>query len=230
MGPGSAEQREGRCTASGTRAKCTPTAFLHQTRLKNSAGGHSVPRTQRSAQRCAAEPGSIVPFAQLCVPTLRSSAKGAARVRDRSGVCSRRRVVICPSGILLKRLSIPLCKNISLHPSGKSSLQIRAIPPHQRGVSRSSRTRGVDAVDAAAFCARWDCRAGSQEFVSDQQHADERRFSRTAKSCGPDAPTLASSFAEACRPNRVLRRPSTLSFRGCQRVRATGRPVGTIPE
>jgi len=29
--------------------------------------------------------------------------------------------------------------------------------------------------------------------VSDQQHADERRFSRTAKSCGPDAPTLASS-------------------------------------
>ena len=28
-------------------------------------------------------------------------------------------------------------------------------------------------------------------------------LSRTAKSCGPDAPTLASSFAEACRPNRV---------------------------
>src|SRR5467141_4835322 len=33
---------------------------------------------------------------------------------------------------------------------------------------------GRDAVDAAAFCARWDRRAGSQEFVSDQQHADER--------------------------------------------------------
>jgi hypothetical protein len=50
--------------------------------------------------------------------------------------------------------SSPICKNISLHPSGKSSLQIRAIPPHHRGVSRSSRTRGADAVDAAAFCAR----------------------------------------------------------------------------
>ena len=204
MGPGSAEQREGRCTASGTRAKCTPTAFLHQTRLKNSAGGHSVPRTQRSAQRCAAEPGSIVPFAQLCVPTLRSSAKGAARVRDRSGVCSRRRVVICPSGILLKRLSIPLCKNISLHPSGKSSLQIRAIPPHQRGVSRSSRTRGVDAVDAAAFCARQDRRAGSYVPVSDHQASGREMLQRTAKSCGPDAPTLASRSRMLCRPYRAV--------------------------
>jgi hypothetical protein len=51
---------------------------------------------------------------------------------------------------------------------------------------------GWDAVDAVAFCARWDRRAGSQESVSDHRHADERRFSRTAKSCGPDAPTLAS--------------------------------------
>ena len=68
--------------------------------------------------------------------------------------------VICPSGGLWTGVSSPLCKNISLHPSGKSSLQIRAIPPHHRGVSRSSRTRGADAVDAAAFCVRRDCRAG----------------------------------------------------------------------
>src|SRR5450432_1499519 len=32
---------------------------------------------------------------------------------------------------------------------------------------------GWVAVDAAAFCVRWDCRAGD-EPVSDQQHADER--------------------------------------------------------
>src|ERR1700681_2481133 len=68
--------------------------------------------------------------------------------------------VICPSGGLLTGVSSPISKNISLHPSGKSSLQIRAIPPHQRGVSRSSRTRGADAVDAAAFCARGGRRAG----------------------------------------------------------------------
>jgi hypothetical protein len=30
--------------------------------------------------------------------------------------------VICPSGGLLTGVSSPLCKNISLHPSGKSSL------------------------------------------------------------------------------------------------------------
>src|SRR5450631_4676659 len=57
---------------------------------------------------------------------------GLISIRDTSGICSRCRVVICPSGIFV---SSPLCKNISLHPSGKSSLQIRAIPPHKRGVS-----------------------------------------------------------------------------------------------
>jgi hypothetical protein len=31
-------------------------------------------------------------------------------------------------------------------------------------------------------------------LVSDSQHADERRMLRTEKSCGPDAPTLASSL------------------------------------
>src|ERR1700682_542894 len=35
-------------------------------------------RTRRSAQRCAAEPGSIVPLALLWVPVLRSSVKHAA--------------------------------------------------------------------------------------------------------------------------------------------------------
>jgi hypothetical protein len=39
---------------------------------------HSVPRTRRSAQRCAAEPGSIVPLALRWVPALRSSVKNAA--------------------------------------------------------------------------------------------------------------------------------------------------------
>jgi hypothetical protein len=117
-------------------------------------------------------------------------------------ICSRRRLVICPSGVLLKGLSSPLCKNISLHPSGKSSLQIRAIPPHTRGVSRSSRTRGADAVDAAACCVRRDCRAGD-EPVSYRQHADEICCQRTAKSCGPDAPTLASSSRMLCRPYRA---------------------------
>jgi hypothetical protein len=40
--------------------------------------------------------------------------------------------------------------------------------------------------------------------VSDQEHADERRLLRTAKSCGPDAPTLASSSRMFYRPNRAV--------------------------
>jgi hypothetical protein len=82
--------------------------------------------------------------------------------------------VICPSGVVAIFLSSPLCKNISLHPSGKSSLHIRAIPPHKRGVSRSSGNAGRDAVDAAASCVQWDRRAGFFESVSDVRHADER--------------------------------------------------------
>src|SRR6267154_1288028 len=39
-----------------------------------------------------------------------------------------------------------------------------------------------------------------ERLVSDQQHADERRLLRTAKSCGPDAPTLASSSRSCVGP------------------------------
>src|ERR1700681_3963517 len=78
-----------------------------------------------------------------------------------------------PLGSVCFYLSSPLCKNISLHPSGKSSLQIRAIPSHTEGRIAIVTNAGWGAVDAAAFCVRWDCRAGD-EPVSDQQHADER--------------------------------------------------------
>jgi hypothetical protein len=73
------------------------------------------------------------------------------------------------------------------------------IPPHQRGVSRSSRTRGAEAVDAAAFCAQRDCRAGD-EPVSDHQASGREMLQRTAKSCGPDAPTLVSSLRSCVGP------------------------------
>jgi hypothetical protein len=109
--------------------------------------------------------------------------------------------VICCDFSICFGLSSPVCKNISLHPSGKSSLQIRAIPSH-RGRIAIVTDAGWDAVDAAASCAQRDRRAG-EEPVSDQQHADERRLQRTAKSCGPDAPTLASSSRMLCRPNRA---------------------------
>src|SRR5258705_10752459 len=55
-------------------------------------------------------------------------------------------------------------------------------PDPQRGVSRTSRTRVGDAVDAAASGAR--------------KRAGRMMLMRTAKSCGSDAPMLASSLRE----------------------------------
>jgi hypothetical protein len=103
-----------------------------------------------------------------------------------------------PDGqITPKFLSIPETKNISLLTARKSATYApRPVP--LRGVSRSSRTLVRDAVDAC--CAD-----------------DERHGRRTAKSCGPDAPTLVSSFAEviplddggkqARSPGRARRKP-----------------------
>jgi hypothetical protein len=77
-------------------------------------------------------------------------------------------------------------------------------------LSRSSEGRlaivkdvGRDAVDARAS-ARWPSQGGSdKEFVSGQAARRRTALLRTAKSCGLDAPTLASSFVEAIRPYRV---------------------------
>ena len=64
--------------------------------------------------------------------------------------------------------------------SASRSTQIRSISlavPSHRGAARDRHGRG-------AGCGGRGCAK------------DERRLMRTAKSCGPDAPTLASSFAE----------------------------------
>jgi hypothetical protein len=70
-------------------------------------------------------------------------------------------------------LSSPICKNISLNPSGKSLLQLPPSCP-KRGALRNVINAGRDAVDAGG--------------------ALTNALSRTAKSCGPDASTPASSL------------------------------------
>ena len=118
-------------------------------------------------------------------------------------------------------VSSPFCKNISVFIPPKSLLELFVSHP-TRGAFHDRHERGVGCGGAAAFCARWDRRAGSQGLVSDQQHADERCCSRTAKSCGPDAPTLASSFAEFCRPNRAVTKRYPRDDGG-KRARSPGR-------
>src|SRR5216684_3342568 len=62
---------------------------------------------------------------------------------------------------------------------------------------------------------------GFFESVSDQQHADERCWSRTAKSCGPDAPTLASSPRSCVGPTGLRQNKSADD--GGKRARSPGR-------
>jgi hypothetical protein len=85
----------------------------------------------------------------------------------------------CPTGKSVAtpcfNLSSPISKNILLCPSGKSSLQARPVPPHLRGARAIVTDAGRDAVDADGA-------------------ADESAKTRTAKSCGPDASTPASSL------------------------------------
>ena len=88
--------------------------------------------------------------------------------------------------------------------TAKISSTSLAIPPHQRGVSRSSRTLARDAMDAGVVGGRT---AGP----------------RTAKSCGPDASTLAPSLRlisaddgdkKARSPGRARRKPLKPIARG----------------
>jgi hypothetical protein len=66
-------------------------------------------------------------------------------------------------------------------------------------------------------------RAGSFEPVSDQAARRRTMLTRTAKSCGPDAPTLASSFAEACSARPGLEHAIIRVSDGGKRARSPGR-------
>jgi hypothetical protein len=92
------------------------------------------------------------------------------------------------------RESSPFRKNFSLSPSGKSILELAPSRAHQRGVSRSSRHVGHGM--------RW-MRWRQARLISSRTRA----LPHTAKSCGPDIPTLISSLAEHFREATVARKP-----------------------
>jgi hypothetical protein len=83
--------------------------------------------------------------------------------------------VICPTARFSEFASSLPAKNISLFRKRKSVVWFAPSRAHQEGVSRSSRNVVRDAMDAGRVTRR-------------------RMRPRTAKSRGPDAPTLASSL------------------------------------
>ena len=116
------------------------------------------------------------------------------RVRDTGGICSRRRAVICPSGGLLTGVSSFISdfpKNISVPIYPKSILELSPSHPTRGAYHDRHETRGG---------MRWTRQRFARDGIAGRASVRERStasgremLQRTAKSCGPDAPTLASS-------------------------------------
>jgi hypothetical protein len=94
----------------------------------------------------------------IAIVTVNVAASSARR--DGQGRVERLILLICPTGGLLTGVSSPLCKNILLRHLVETDL---LIPPSRRtrGAYRDRHGRRArDAMDAVAFCARGDGRAG----------------------------------------------------------------------
>src|SRR5713101_4251816 len=92
---------------------------------------------------------------------------------DTSGICCRRRGVICPTGCLLTGVSSPICKNISVSIHPKSLLELSPSHP-TRGAYHDRHGRGAGCGGRGSVLRATGSQGGFFESVSDQQHADER--------------------------------------------------------
>src|SRR4029079_2993693 len=102
-----------------------------------------------------------------------------------------------PAGQISRLAVQPHLQKYSASPPTQINFRTRAIPAHTRGAFRDRHGRWArDAVDAAASARNRSSQGGVQP-VSDAGACRATMLLRTAKSCGPDASTLASSFAEA---------------------------------
>jgi len=125
------------CVAPGLPRMYSPCAFSKSLHFIQSVGSGTMPSAGSNANSAREIPNERDRCGRPrdCSP-IRFSAHFRAGSTGRMNDLPQ---VICPSGIFV---SSPLCKNISLHPSGKSSLQIRAIPSH-RGAVRDRQERGA---------------------------------------------------------------------------------------
>jgi hypothetical protein len=159
----------------------------------------------RDAQFCTemARPGRFElspPDDAIGLPIGRDKAEQQPRTRS---VTPAHPDLICPTRqvrcrarsecmrVMRKLPVVPICRNPSALPLPPNQRQISRRPVlDKRGVSRSSRTLG-------AGC--------------DGRGSDARRAAllRTAKSCGPDAPTLASSLQVVTCRRRWQKSPVT---------------------
>ena len=103
--------------------------------------------------------------------------------------------LICPSGSLLTGLSSLISdfpKNILVPTHPKSHLELWPSHPTRGAYHDRHETRGGMRWTRQRF-AREGVAGRVERLVSDYQASGREMLLRTAKSCGPDAPTLASS-------------------------------------
>src|SRR5713226_9004678 len=118
----------------------------------------------------------------------------AARARLQA-LTTRLAQVICPSGGLLTGVSSPLCKNISVSVPPKSLLELWPSHP-TRGAYRDRHGRGAGCGGRGSVLRATGSQGGFLGTCERSTARGREMLLRTAKSYGPDAPTLASSFAE----------------------------------
>jgi hypothetical protein len=127
-------------------------------------------------------------------------------------------VPICPTGKSVTWLSSPICKNISVLALPKSLLYPSTSRPTEGRIMIVTNA-GWDAVDAAAPARRMRSQGGFP--VSGHDARRRTALKRTAKSCGPDASTPASSLRRHVGPTG--RRPAISADDGDKQARSPGR-------
>src|SRR5450631_3990307 len=133
-------------------------------------------------------------------------------------------IVVRAQQKLLKRLNViwvvqSLLQKYFASPVGQIISTNSRHPTPQEGRIMIVTNAGWVAVDAAAFCARWDRRVGRKTCERSTARGREM-LQRTAKSCGPDAPTLASSSRSCVGPTGL--RQNLIRRRRLQNSPATG--------
>jgi hypothetical protein len=146
-------------------------------------------RVLHDAIKCTGRVSSVIPkLRHAWLPRATSCRRARARASWRLSCGTD-----LPDGRACRFRVQPLLQKYSGFPKTQITLYPLPSRPDQRGVGhRRERWGGL----------RWTrqrrvCKGSQGGFpVSDDRHADERCCLRTAKSCGPDASTPASSLAE----------------------------------
>ena len=144
---------------------------INPTRLSKYSVRPEASRNPFSVSSCAAEK---LPSLPSCEAHKGTTFYASEAVLNTCSASTAKSVKTCPA---------PPTKIFRLTCRANQHYQLAPSFPGTRGVSRSSRNAGEDAVDAAAAARKLFT---GRSFVSEQRRAGRTTPKRTAKPCGPD--------------------------------------------